>query len=313
MAKQSVAASVCGFSFGRNLTELNYPVEAAVRSVLPLCERFIFVAGESGDNTRSRIEKIDPKVEIIDTVWPDIRVDGMVLANEANKAMTAAEATGCTWGFYIQGDEVVHESELHAIRAAMDHWADDLEVKALLFRYLHFCLDYQSIDPWGYHKASRVVRLDGSCHIVLDACGFAIKNYQGPRRGPSRLGGHGYLDKHHLAGHVRWARDPAAGPFSPPAKIFHYGGVKTPQELEKKLAMIEELWWSNLPEAERNRRKKQWLPDPMQRYRILKRFRGSHPAVMRERIASYPVFANTPSRWRCLAFYREILKHGFKG
>lgn len=44
-------ASVCGFSFGRNLTQLNYPVEAAVRSVLPLCDRFVFAVGHSDDDS----------------------------------------------------------------------------------------------------------------------------------------------------------------------------------------------------------------------------------------------------------------------
>lgn len=86
-------ARVCGFSFGRNLTKLDYPVEAAVRSILPLCHRFIFAVGKSEDDTRSRVEKIDLKVEIIDTVWPGVKVNGAVLAIEANKPMAAAQTT----------------------------------------------------------------------------------------------------------------------------------------------------------------------------------------------------------------------------
>jgi len=313
MSGSSSSGSVCGFSFGRNLTKLNYPVEAAVRSVLPLCDRFVFVVGRSEDDTRSRVERIDPKVEVLDSIWPDVKVDGTVLAIEANKAMTAAECTGCTWGFYIQADEVVHEDDLPRIQAAMDYWAEHLEVKALLFRYLHFSLDYQTIDPWGYHKAARVVRLDGTCHIVGDACGPAIKEYRGRRRRFRDPGDSGYLDKHHLGGLVRWARDPRGGLLSPAARIFRYGAVKTLQQLEAKLQMIEELWWGNLSKAEMERRRKERFPDPTQRYRIMKRFRGSHPAVMRDRIAALPVFANTRSRWLRLAFYREILRHGFKG
>lgn len=311
--QSSSRVSVCGFSFGRNLTKLGYPVEAAVRSVLPQCDRFVFVVGQSEDDTRSRIEEVDPKVEVIDTIWPDVKIDGTVLAIEANKAMIAAEATGCTWGFYIQADEVVHEEDLPCIRAAMNYWAGHPEVKALLFRFLHFILDYQTIDPWGYHKASRVIRLDGTCHIVGDGCGPAIKDDQGPRMRPPRLGDHGYLDKHHLGGHVRWARDPKGGLFAPAARIFHYGGVKTPQQLHEKLKVIEEFWWGNLPEAARHRRIQRTFPDPYRRYRILKRFRGSHPAVLRERVTSPPAFARRLNRWLCLAFYREILRHGFKG
>lgn len=306
-------ARVCGFSFGRNLTKLDYPVEAAVRSVLPLCHRFIFAVGKSEDDTRSRIEKIDPKVEIIDTVWPDVKVGGAVLAIEANKAMAAAEATGCTWGFYIQADEVVHEDDLLRIRAPMDHWANHLQVKALLFRYLHFYLDYQTVNPWAYHKASRVVRLDGTCDIVLDGCGPAMKDFYGTRRGPARLGGHGFLDKHHLGGHVRWAKDPAGGPFAPAARIFHYGAVKTPEQYWAKVEMIEKLYWGTLPEEKRAQIKKRRFRDLWRHYRVMKRFRGTHPAVIHQRIASHSPFTRTRNRWLWPAFYLEILKHGFKG
>jgi hypothetical protein len=303
---------VCGFGFGRNLTKLDYPVEEAIRSVLPLCDQFVFAVGKSDDDTRRRVERIDPKVSIVDTVWPDVKADGAVLAIEANKAMVAAQATGCTWGFYIQADEVIHEDDLPRIRAAMQYWAGNPEVKALLFRYLHFYLDYQSIDPWCYHKACRVIRLDNSCEIVADACGPAIKDYTDRGARPTRRGSSGYLDRHHLGGHVRWARDPQRS-CAPAARVYHYGAVKTPQHLASKLDVIEELWWGDLPKAERERTMRERFPDPGRRHPILKRFRGSHPAVMTQRIASHPVLPRTRSRWLRLEFYREVLRHGFKG
>jgi hypothetical protein len=306
-------ASVCGFSFGRNLTRLHYPVEAAVRSVLPLCDRFIFVAGRSEDDTHARVARIDSKVQVIDSVWPEVKVDGTVLAIEANKALAAAEASGCTWGFYIQADEVVHEDDLPQIRAATDHWARNPRVKALLFRYLHFYLDYRTIDPWGYHKACRVIRLDGTCEIAGDACGPALRDYHGTRTGPDRGRASAYLDKHHLGGQVRWARHPDGPWCSRPARIFHYGWVKTPRQLDDKLEMVEDLWWGTLPAAERNRQRQEKFPELIQRYRILKRFRGSHPALMRERVAAHGMFARTRVRWLQPAFYRAVLTHGFKG
>ena len=306
-------AGVCGFSFGRNLTRLNYPVEAAVRSVLPLCDRFVFVAGRSEDDTLARVARIDPKVQVVESVWPEVKVDGTVLAIEANKALAAAQASGCTWGCYIQADEVVHEDDLPRIRGAMEHWAGDARVKALLFRYLHFYLDYRTVDPWGYHKACRVIRLDGSCEIAGDACGPALRDYPGPGSGGPRSPRSAYLDKHHLGGSVRWARHPDGPWFSRPARIFHYGWVKTPQQLDEKLEMVEELWWGTLSPNERNRQRQQKFPDPNQRYRIMKRFRGSHPALMRERIAAHGAFAETRARWLQPDFYREVLTRGFKG
>jgi hypothetical protein len=298
-------ASVCGFSFGRNLSRLDYPVEAAVRSVLPLCDRFVFAVGKSDDDTHARVAAIDPAIEIIETVWPDHQVNGQVLAIEANKALDAAESSGCDWGFYIQADEVIHEDDLPVIRAALDHWKDEREVKALLFRYLHFVLDYSTVDPWMYHKASRVVRLDRTCRIFGDACGPGLPGYRGPVNGSN-----GYLDKHHLGGHVQWARAPGGGPR---ARVFHYGWVKTRAQLESKLAMVESLWWGTLDREERSRRREDRFGRMIHRYPILKKFRGSHPMVMADRIAAHPDLARVPNRWLNPRFYAEIARHGFHG
>jgi hypothetical protein len=303
-------ATVCGFSFGRNLSKLNYPVEAAVGSVLPLCDRFVFAVGQSDDDTRRRVEAISPKIEIIDTTWPDVQVDGGVLAIEANKAMAAAQATGCTWGFYIQADEVIHEDDHATLRSAMDHWADDPAVKALLFRYLHFVLDYRTTDPWMYHKASRIVRLDGSCEIFGDACGPGLKNYTGTIND-------GYLDKRHLGGHVRWACGPGAGPAAGPAarkaRVFHYGWVKTRQELDEKFQMVEKLWWGTLDKQEMQRRKTTKFGAFADRYSILKNHLGSHPGLMQDRITAHPPYAPRRNRWLNPRFYAQVLRHGFHG
>lgn len=298
-------STVCGFSFGRNLSRLNFPVEASVRSVLPLCDRFVFAVGRSEDDTRRRVAAIDRRVEILDTEWPDHRVDGEVLAIEANKAMAAAAGTGCAWGLYIQADEVLHEADLPALRAAMDAWRDRLEVKALLCRYLHFVLDYQTVDPWMYHKASRVVRLDGTCRIVGDACGPGLIDYRGTVNR-----GNGYLDKHHLGGHVRWARDPAGGRI---ARVFHYGWVRTGDDLEAKLRNVETLWWGTLSPQERVRRSGDRFGRFAERYPILRKYRGTHPATMADRVARHPPFARVRSRWVNPRFWSEVLRHGFHG
>jgi hypothetical protein len=287
-------STICGYSFGKNLVRLNYPVVEAVRSILPICDRFVFAVGKSDDGTRELVASIDPKVEIIDTEWPALKVDGKVLSIEANKALAAAEATGCTWGFYIQADEVVHEDDLPKIKATCDRYEHETRVKALLFRYLHFVMDYQTTDPWMYHRASRINRLDHSCEIVGDACGPALKQFDGPRP---------YLDKHHLGKAVEPAN----------ARIFHYGWVKTRQQLEEKMRMVEDLWWGTLDEAEKQKRKNKKFGDFLGRYRFLKNFRGSHPAVMADKIAAHPPYEPHRNRWLNPRFYAEVLRHGFHG
>ena len=301
--------TVCGFSFGRNLSTLDYPVEQSVRSILPLCDRFVFAVGQSDDDSRERVAAIESdtgvKIEIVDTEWPDVRTGGKVLAVEANKAMTAAEATGCDWGFYIQADEVIHEKDIPLIRDAMSRWQNVSQVKALMFQYLHFVMDYQTIDPWMYHKASRVIRLDETCHIVGDGCGPKMRSYSGRVHG-----GNGYLDKHHLGGHVQWAAD-ATG--SARARVFHYGWVKSREELEAKMGMLEKLWWGRLDAGQAQAKRADKLAHLVDRYPILKKYDGLHPAVMAQRIAGHERFARVSSRWINPRFYAEVLRHGFHG
>ncbi len=310
----SESPTVCGFSFGKNLTKLNYPVEAAVGSVLPVCQRFVFAVGRSDDDTRQRIERIDTStmnggkggtLDILDTDWPAVQVDGTVLAIEANKALAAAEVTGCTWGFYIQADEVIHEDDLQATTDAMQRHAQDAKVKALLFRYLHFVLDYETTDPWMYHKAARIMRLDRSLTIFGDACGPGLLH---PTPADLRIND-GYLDKRHLGTHVQWARSNAGQD----ARVFHYGWVKTRQELNTKFDMVDQLWWGTLSAEEKERRKTNKFGRFIDRYPYLKKYHAPHPALMHTRIAAHKPYAQVPNRWLNPRFYAEVLRHGFHG
>jgi hypothetical protein len=50
-----------------------------------------------------------------------------------------------------------------------------------------------------------------------------------------------------------------------------------------------------------------------ERYGVLKEYRGSHPAVMRNRIVSCRRLASRRNRWLNPRFYGEVFRHGFKG
>jgi hypothetical protein len=54
MMQSSSRVTVRGFSFGRDATTLTHPVEAAVQSALPLCDRFVFLAGRTDGGARGR-------------------------------------------------------------------------------------------------------------------------------------------------------------------------------------------------------------------------------------------------------------------
>ena len=72
---------ISGFSFVRNGIKLYYPVAESIRSILPICDEFVVAVGrgDDDDTTRAEIEAIgDPKVRIVDTVWPEEQLlDGL--------------------------------------------------------------------------------------------------------------------------------------------------------------------------------------------------------------------------------------------
>ena len=114
---------VCGFSFIRNGVRLGYPFEESIRSVLPLCDAFYIAVGRSDDDTLNRVRSLDPKIVVVETVWDDsLKTGGAVLADETNKAFRAIPAD-YDWAFYIQGDELIHEKDVPAIRSALEQYS----------------------------------------------------------------------------------------------------------------------------------------------------------------------------------------------
>lgn len=61
---------ISGFSFGRNLIELDYPVGESIVSVLPLIDEFISTLGDSNDATTEVVTSIQSdKLRFIHSVW----------------------------------------------------------------------------------------------------------------------------------------------------------------------------------------------------------------------------------------------------
>ncbi len=245
---------VSGFTFVRNAIDLYYPVVESIRSILPICDEFIVAAGDSTDGTTELIRSIgDPKIQIIETRWdPNEFVRGRTNAQQTNVALDA-----CTgdWAFYLQADEVVHEDDLPQIVKAMETYLPDPRVEGLLFDYLHFFGDYDHymVAHGWYRKEIRIVRTRIGVRSWKSAQGF--------RRDGKKL-------------HVK----PSGG------RIFHYGWVRPPQRMTKKTHSFLTL---HLGPEEANKR----FPDlerPFDYGRLYgrARFTGTHPAVMRERIAA---------------------------
>lgn len=246
---------VSGFTFIRNAIKFDYPVVEAIKSILPLCDDFIVVVGNSEDNTIDLIKNIDNhKITVIESVWddsPEIREGGKVFAKETDKAFHAVPADS-DWAFYIQGDEVIHESYLDNVYSAMIKWKDNNLVDGLLFNYLHFygSYDYIGQSPRWYNNEIRVIKNDKSIYSYRDAQGF--------RKGKNEKLNVKPVD----------------------AYVFHYGWVKNPEIMTNKLKNAHEFY-----------KGMKWLKkisaNPLYDYSSidsLKLFTETHPHVMEEHI-----------------------------
>jgi len=279
---------VSGFTFCRDAVRFDYPIVESIGSILPLVDEYVVNVGKSGDGTLELIRSIgDPKVRIVESVWDEtLRRDGLIFSQQTNIALS--QCTG-DWAFYLQADEVVHEADLPQIERAMTRYLPDPAVQGLMFRYIHFKGDYCSIDPWMYRREIRIVRNSGEIRSFGDATGFSLTE--------------GGQERALKGATERWR--PSEG------RIFHYGWVKDPRTLVQKKRVQIGFHHEVVPEAERFFFEQE--THRIENYEILKEFRGSHPAVMAGRIRTFPRLAPRKSRWLNPRFYREVLRHGFKG
>jgi glycosyltransferase involved in cell wall biosynthesis len=245
---------VSGFTFIRNAVLLDYPIVAAIQSILPLCDEIVVAVGNSTDNTLGLIQNIDPKVRIIQTTWDDtLRENGRVLAVETDKALAAINPEA-DWAIYIQGDEVMHEADHPEILKAMTRFQHDQDVDGLLFDYLHFygSYDYIGVSNNWYKKEIRIIKPSRGIFSFRDAQGFRKAPDQKLKVAPAN------------------------------ARVFHYGWVKDPQAMQRKQESFHKLWHDDA-----------WLEknikvatafDYEDHIHELARFEGTHPQWIAERI-----------------------------
>jgi len=245
---------VSGFTFVRNAVKYDYPVVASIKSILPLCDEVIVSVGNCEDGTLELIQSIgSPKIKIFRSVWDDsLKEGGRVLAVETDKAY-AHVSPDADWAFYIQADEVVHEQDCDAIRTAMQQYRDDKRVEGLLFRYTHFfgSYDYIGDSRTWYQNEIRIIRNDKRISSYRDAQGF--------RKEGEKL-------------HVKPVN----------ARMYHYGWVKDPKVQAKKVNNSFQMYHgSNDTEINGPVSADAFDYGEVDSLAV---FKGTHPAVMQERI-----------------------------
>jgi len=251
---------ISGFTFLRNGVMLGFPFEASIRSLLPLVDEFVIAVGKSDDDTLARIQAIhDPKIRIIETIWNErMAAKGFVYAQQK---MIAQYACTGDWAFYLEGDEVLHESELEVIRQSVARHHGNPAIEALVFDYLHFygSPDWLAISPAWYRRECRLIRNtirsyapDGQFWVVME--------------------------KH------RRGRLPNAALAN--AHIYHYGHVRKLHYMQSKLDQVSKYWSGEAPKVV-------YSIDPQ----AVRPFSGSHPACVRDWLAleAEPTFHPDPA------------------
>jgi len=281
---------VSGFTFCRNAVALGYPLRESIQSILPIVDEFVVALGPSDDGTAEVIEKIrSPKIRIVETAWDETQTtDARVLSTQATIALSRCRFP---WAFHLQADEVIHEADIPRLQALMREHLENRRVLGLMLRFIHFLLDYRSVDPWAFRREVRIVRNDGQLRSAGDSCGFARKS--------DGL----YLGKKLLGNVVLWTG----------ARVFHYSSVMPRNALEKKISSMLRIRHGDphakvLEEMTRNK-----IARLERQYSFMKEYRGSHPRVMRDRIAAADRFRPRVNRWLNWRFYGNVLSHGFKG
>lgn len=255
---------ISGFTFIRNGVQLDYPFLEAIQSILPVCDEMIVVVGRSDDQTRVAIANLHaPKIRIIDTVWDDsLREGGKILAQQTNVALDAIRGD---WGFYIQGDEVVHENDLQKIEDAAKKNLVDPSVEGLLFNWYHFFGNYDYIaQPRArgvYPAEVRIIRNDKLIRSFRDAQGFR------------KFSSAGEIGRQKLPRRLRVKKIDA--------RIFHYGKVRGPEAELERAKSFHKLWHADEWVNKYSAGKEQY--DYTCKFPLVK-FSGTHPAVMKDRI-----------------------------
>ncbi|HUR11698.1 MAG TPA: hypothetical protein VM012_10040 [Flavitalea sp.] len=267
---------IAGFTIIKNAVQNDYPVVESITSILPIVDDMIVSVGDCNDGTEELVRGINSsKIRIVHSVWdPSLKMGGKVLAVETDKAKQHIRPE-YDWAFYIQADEVLHEQYYEAIRAAAEQYKDRQDVEGLLFNYMHFygTYDYIGDSRKWYNKEVRIIRNDPRIKAYRDAQGF--------RKDGEKL-------------QVKMAN----------ACMYHYGWVKDPRLMMNKQKAFLEFW----------EQKKSWKDFVQQTsafdyndFDSVDIFRGTHPAVMKERIMKKNWQVTLDSRQKKFSLKEKLL------
>lgn len=259
----SLLMRVSGFTFLKNGTKLGYPYVESIRSVLPIVDEFVVALGACEDDTADRLAELARsegagKLRLIPCTWNTQAPKAFVYA--AQSLVALYNCTG-DWALYLQGDEAVHEDDHANIRAAIEAAEQDDRVEGLVFDYIHFYGSAWTVaeSPAWYRREVRIVRNRG-LKIVMPSDAQYFTAIKGRRR-------------------LRYLNCRKAN-----ARMFHYGWARAIRAHEAKQRETK-AYYQEAPTVH---------PYALVDATIIRRFEGTHPAVMRDWVRDHAEQAFTP-------------------
>lgn len=245
-----MSSRVFGFTLLRNAVKYDYCFKESLLSLLNVCED-VTIAFDKGDDETQEVLASIPKLNLIDSPWNmSNREGGIVLSEQTNIALNRLrkdkENIENAWGFYLQADEVLHESDRDLILKDIE-LADQMNYDAISFRYLHFWQSHHdiAINKKWYPQEIRAVKLKTPIESWGDAQGF---------RQHTKV-------------------------FQSEARIFHYGHVREADKYKSKKADILKMYHTDQKLAKYQKRERKFDAQT----ETLPYF-GPQPKWMKERI-----------------------------
>ena len=239
-----------GFTMIRNGVSFDYPFRESFTSLSKIAEKVYVALGDGEQETQDIVRAMD-FVHVIPTKWDDeLRKGGLIFSQQTNVALEALRKDHRkepgTWGFYIQGDEVLHEEDYATILRDIAR-AEETGCDAVTFRYLHFWQDHHSVainKKWYPHEI-RAVKLDAEIWSWGDAQSFT---------GQKKV-------------------------YSSDATIYHYGHVRDQSAYLSKKADNLRRYHDDKKLSKYQRKERRF-----DRQTEILPFWGKHPLVMKERM-----------------------------
>ena len=268
---------ISGLTIIRNGIRLDYPFLESIRSALPICDEYVVVVGNSDDETLEAIAGLrEPKIRVIQSVWSNrVKPQRYVLSQQTNIGLHLCRGD---WVVCLQGNEVLHESSLPVLVDLMQKHDRDSHIEALLLERLTFWGDYQhliAVYPERFKFTARIVRPYLGTYSIRDGMSFAV------------------FDNFSTRGRYPRALDTGEN-------IFRYGYVLSEQQRRQKIS--EAIHFADNREVDTP---EQYYYQQVPR-QFVRRFTGTHPQVMKERLDTAPEKISLGDRrWRTKPSLKE--------